>query len=177
MNNRTYTIPGLAGWTFKTSAYGYGLWSANNGPGVAMTSETTAAQIAERVKDTLRLGFGASDDVAEAAAKAILAVDWQTMIRESGTDVQHQTPSLPGWTLRISDLGSGLWYRNGAGVQLTADTSMQEIVDGVRRVLQDSLPPVEIDFQVDEFTRIDFKNLILNAWAPRPAPLLENITN
>lgn len=173
MNNRTYIIPGLDGWTFKTSAYGYGLWSGNGGPGVAVTLETPAAEIAERVKSILWLHSRMSDETAEAGAKAILIVDWQAMIREAGTDVQHQTPSLPGWTLKISDLGSGLWHSSGAGVQLTADTPMSEIVDGVRRALQHSLPPVEIDVQVDEVTRIDFKALISSAWAPRVALLLE----
>ena len=53
---------------------------------------------------------------------------------------------------------------------------MQVITDGVRRILQDSLSPVEIDVQVGEVARIDFRALILNAWTPRAAPLLEGFT-
>ena len=173
MNKRTYLIPGLKNWTFETSDTGYGLWSGNGGPGVAVTSSMPKAEIAERVKGILWMRFGMSDEAAEAGAKATLKVDWQAMIREAGTDVQHQTPCLPGWTLKISDLGSGLWYRNGSGVQLNTDTPVSEIAEGIRRVLQPIVPPVGIDVQANEVMQIDFKALILNAWAPRVAPLLE----
>lgn len=176
MNDRTYTIPGLKDWTFKTSDTGYGLWSGSGGPGVSVTSDMPVTEIAERVKSVLWMRSGMSDEAAETAAKAVLIVDWQAMIQEAGTDVQHQSPSLPGWTLKISDLGSGLWYSSGAGVQITADTPMQEIVEGVRRVLQYSSTPEEIEAAVQEVMRIDFKALISNAWAPKVAPLLENFT-
>ena len=176
MNNRTYLIPGLRNWTFKTSDTGYGLWSGLGTPGVVVTLAMPATLIAARVQEVLWLNFHMSGEAAEMASKAALKVDWQTMMREAGTDVQHQSPSLPGWTLKISDLGSGLWYSSGAGVQITADTPKSEIVDGVRRILQHSLPQVEIDVQVDEVMRIDFAELITNAWAPRVAPLLENTT-
>ena len=175
MNNRTYLIPGLKDWTFKTSDTGYGLWSSNNGPGVAVTADMPATEIAERVKAVIWFSFKVPREVSEAAAKAVLIIDWQAMIREAGTDVQHQSLSLPGWTLRISDLGSGLWYSSGAGVPLIADTPMSEITEGVRLVLH-SLPLVEINATVREVMRIDFKALISNAWAPRPAPLLDGCT-
>lgn len=176
MNDRTYLIPGLIGWTFKTSAYGLGLWSPNGGPGITVTAEMPAAEIAERVKGLIWFNFKVPREVSEAAAKSVLMIDWQTMIQEAGQDVQHQSPALPGWTLKISDLGSGIWYSNGSGVQLTADTSQEEIAAGVRATLQYSLTAEEIQAQVEEFQRIDFKSLILNAWAPQPAPLLEGFT-
>ena len=173
MNNRTYIIPGLKNWTFKTSDTGYGLWSGLGNPGVVVTADMPSIVIAARVQEILWLTFNMSGAAAEVASKAALKVDWQAMIQEAGTDVQHQTPGLPGWTLKISDLGSGLWYSSGAVVQLTADTPRSEIADGVQRILQSSLPSVEIDVQVDEVMRIDFKKLITNAWAPKVAPLLD----
>ena len=176
MNNRTYLMPGLAGWTFKTSDTGYGLWSANDGPGVAVTADMPATEISERVKALIWFNFKVSREVSEAAAKAVLIIDWQAMIREAGTDVQHQTPSLPGWTLRISDVSAGLWHISGAVVQITEDAPISEIAEGVRRVLQHSLPQVEIDVQVDEVMRIDFKALITNAWTAKVAPLLDGCT-
>ena len=174
MNNRTYLIPGLRGWTFKTSDTSFGLWSGSGGPGVAVAADMSAAEIAERVKGIFWLNYKLSNEAAEKASKAALIVDWQAMIQEAGTEVQHQTPALPGWTLKISDLASALWYSNEASIQLTADTPMSEITEGVRRILlQYGLPPVEVDVQVDEFMRIDFKALIMNAWTPKVAPLLE----
>ena len=176
MNNRTYLIPGLRGWTFKTSDTGSGLLSGNGGPGVTVTAGMPVTDIAEQVKSTLWLRSRMSDEVATAAAKAVLIIDWQAMLNEAGTDVQHQTPSLPEWTLRISDVSAGLWHSSGEGVMLTVNTPIQEIADGVRLVLQHSLPPVEIDVQVDEVMRIDFARLIKNAWTPRVAPLLAGCT-
>ena len=176
MNNRTYLIPGLKNWTFKTSDTGSGLLSGNGGPGVTVTAGMPVTDIAEQVKSTLWLRSRMTDEAATATAKAVLIIDWQAMIRDAGTDVQHQTPSLPGWTLKISDVSAGLWHSGGACVPITADTPASEIADGVRRVLQHSLPPVEIDAQVDEVMRIDFKKLITNAWAPRVAPLLAGCT-
>lgn len=173
MNNRIYLIPGLNGWTFKTADTGYGLWSPGGGPGVSVTSDMSATEIADRVKGIFWLNLKLSNEASEEAAKPALKVDWQAMIRESGTDVQHQSPSLPGWTLKISDWGSGLWYSSGAGIQITVDTPVQDIANGVRRVLQPILPPVDIDLQVDVILSIDFRALITNAWAPRVAPLLE----
>ena len=176
MNDRTYIIPGLKGWTFRTSDTGSGLLSGNGGPGITVTAGMTPAEIAEQVKSTLWLRSRMTDEAATDTAKAVLIIDWQAMIREAGTEVQHQTPSLPGWTLKISDLGTWLWHIDGAGVPITADTPMSEITDGVRRVLLPILPPVEIDVQVDEVMRIDFRALILSAWEPRAATLLDGFT-
>ena len=176
MNNRTYLIPGLRGWTFKTSDTGSGLLSGNGGPGVTVTAGMPVTDIAEQVKSTLWLRSRMSDEVATAAAKAVLIIDWQAMLNEAGTDVQHQTPSLPEWTLRISDVSAGLWHSSGEGVMLTVNTPVSVIAEGVRLVLRHSLPPVEVDVQVDEVMRIDFAKLIANAWAPRVAPLLEGCT-
>ena len=176
MNNRIYLIPGLQGWTFKTSDTGYELSTGLGGLGVVVTPDTPVSEIEARVKGVLWLRFRMTDEVATATAKAVLIIDWQAMINEAGTDVQHQTPSLPGWTLKISDVSAGMWHSGGACVPITADTPASEIADGVRRVLQHSLPPVEIDVQVDEVMRIDFKKLITNAWAPKVAPLLAGFT-
>ena len=176
MNQRTYIIPGLKNWTFKTSSTGSGLLSGNGGPGVTVTSGMPVTDIAEQVKSTLWLRSRMTDEVATSTSKAVLIIDWQAMINEAGTDVQHQSPALPGWTLKISDARAGLWHSSGACIQISVDTTMPEIADGVRRVLQHSLPPVEIDAQVDEVMRIDFKKLITNAWAPKVAPLLAGFT-
>ena len=176
MNNRKYLIPGLVGWTFKTSTTSYELYSELGGLGVVVTPDTPVSEIASRVKGVLWLRFRMTDEAAEKAAKAVLIVDWQAMIQEAGTAVQHQSSNLPGWTLTISDSGAWLRYSNDMGVPLTTDTPASVIADGVRRVLQHSLPPVEIDAQVDEVMRIDFARLIKNAWAPKVAPLLAGFT-
>ena len=176
MNNRTYLIPGLKSWIFTTSSTGSGLLSGNGGPGVTVTSAMPVTDIAEQVKSTLWLRSRMTDEVATSTAKAVLIVDWQSMIQEAGTDVQHQTPSLPGWTLRISDVSAGLWHSSGGVVHLRADTSMQKIIVGVRRTLHFSATPEEIEGVVQEVMRIDFAKLITNAWAPRVAPLLEGCT-
>lgn len=174
MNNRIYIIPSLTGWTFRTSSEGYGLWSGNGGPGVSVTSETSVTEIAERVKGILWLHSRMSNEDAESISKEILKLDFKTMIQESGTDIQHQSPRLPGWLLKISDYGSGLWYKNGSGVQLTSDTTMTEIIAGVRLTLKYSATTEETEYVVQEMMKIDFKSLILNAFLPRAALLLEN---
>ena len=176
MNQRKYIIPGLKGWTFSTSDTGSGLLSGNGGPGVTVTAGMPVTDIAEQVKSTLWLRSRMSDEVATATAKAVLIIDWQAMIQEAGTEVQHQTPGLPGWTLKISDSGSGLWHSSGWCVPITADTQASEIADGVRSILQYGAAPDETDAAVDEIMRIDFKKLITNAWAPRVAPLLAGCT-
>lgn len=178
MNNRTFLIPGFINWTFKTSDTGCGLYPPATviDPGLVVTADTPVLEIFSYAQITLWLKFHMSGVEAEKASKAIYSFDWPAMIREAGTDVQHQSPSLPDWTLKISDSGSGLWHSSGASVPVTADTPVQEIADGVRRVLLQSLVPVEVDVQVDEVMRIDFAKLILNAWSPRAAPLLEGFT-
>ena len=176
MNQRTYIIPGLKSWIFKTSTTGYELYSELGGLGVVVTPDTLITEIASRVKGVLWLRFRMTDEAAEKAAKAVLIIDWQAMIQEAGTNIQHQSPSLPGWTLKISDSNAGLWHSSGEKIYFTADTPPSEIADGVRRVLQHSSSPAETDAAVNEVMRIDFKNLITNAWAPKVAPLLAGCT-
>lgn len=176
MNNRTYLLPGFKSWTFKTSDSGCGLHPPTSDTAFLVTADTPVLEISSYVENILWLKFRLQGDAAKTAAKAICSFDWQEMIREAGTDVQHQTPSLPDWTLKISDSGAGLWHNSGASIQITADTSMQVITDGVRQVLQDSLQPMEIEVQVAEIVRIDFRALILNAWRPKVAPLLAGFT-
>ena len=176
MNQRKYIIPGLKGWTFSTSDTGSGLLSGNGGPGVTVTAGMPVTDIAEQVKSTLWLRSRMTDEAATAAAKAVLIIDWQAMIQEAGTDVQHQTPALPGWTLKISDSESWLWHSSGAGFNFAVDTPVLEIAEDVRLVLQHSLSPAEMNATVNEVMRIDFKKLITNAWTPKVAPLLEGCT-
>ena len=176
MNNRTYLIPGLRGWTFKTSDTGYELATELGGMGVVVTPDTPVTEIEARVKGVLWLRFRMSDAAAEKAAKAVLIIDWQAMIRDAGTDVQHQSPSLPGWTLKISDSSSDMWHFSGSCVSITIDTQVSEIAEGVRQILQHNLTAGEVDAAVNEVMRIDFAKLITNAWAPKVAPLLEGCT-
>ena len=176
MNNRIYLIPGVIGWTFKTSDTECTLCYAQGGPSVPISPDFSAKDIASRAQIVLCFSFHESVEASGIATEGMLKIDWQAMIREAGTDVQHQSPGLPGWTLKISDLGTWLWHIAGAGVPITEDTPISEIADAVRRVLLPILPPVEIDVQVDEVMQIDFRALILNAWAPRAAPLLEGCT-
>ena len=174
MNNRTYTIPGLKDVIVKTSDAECGIWFGEKGQGFVLNPVWPAQEIANRVKSVLWFDFGASEKVKNAAHKAALRVDWQAIKSQAGTDVQHTSPSLPGWTLKISDANAVLWHIDGASVRLTADTSMPEITDGVRRVLQHSSTPAEIDAVVDIFEQIDFKRLISIAWVTKFAPLIDD---
>ena len=167
MNNRTYLLPGFRDWTFKTSDASCGLYPPTSDPAFSVTADTPVLEISSYVENILWLKFRMQGDAAKTAAKAIYSFDWQAMVREAGTDVQHQSPSLPGWTLTISDLGSGLSHISGIGIQLTADTPMQEIADCVRHAMQHGATPEETEAAVHEVMRIDFRSLILNAWAPR----------
>ena len=173
MNQRTYIIPGLKDVIVKTSDTECGVWFGEKGQGFVLNPVWPAQEIANRIKSVLWFDFGASEKVKNAAHIAALRVDWQAMIKEAGTDVQHTSPSLPGWTLKISDANAVLLHIDGASVRLTADTPAQEITDGVRRVLQHSSTPAEIDAVVDIFEQIDFKKLISSAWVTKFAPLID----
>ena len=174
MNDRTYKIPGLKGWTFKTSDKGYKLSVGNRGHNAEVTSSTPVSEIAERVKSVMWFGLQTSREVADEARKAVFRVDWQKMMAEAGTDIEHQSPSLPGWLLKISDSNAVLSYYGSEVVKITTNTSMREITDGIRKVLQGSSTPEEIEAVVQIFTPIDFRALILNSWVPKFAPLLDN---
>ena len=86
MSDRKYTIFGLDGWTFKaSSAYGTYLWSPG-GAGIPLTNAMTASDIANSVKGILRQSVLEPDFEAEdAAAQAIMNVDWQAMMHPPET--------------------------------------------------------------------------------------------
>lgn len=172
MNSRTYTIPGLKGWIFKTSTTGCGLWFGNKDREIKVTSAMSTEEIAERVKEVFWFTLRATREATDEAIKTILRVDWQAIISEAGSSVQHQSNELPGWTLKISTEGSGLWHSSGSSVPITADTSMREIKEGVRRVLKDNSTLAETEEAVRVIMQVDFRSLILNAWNPRFAPLI-----
>ena len=176
MNNRTYTIPGLKDVIVKTSDTECGVWFGAKGQGFVLDPVWPAQEIANRVKSVLWFDFGASEKVKNEAHKAALRVDWQAIKSQAGTDVQHTSPSLPGWTLKISDSGTDLWHSSGAGMHLTADTPMQKITADVRSVLHFDSTPAEIDAVVDIFEKIDFKRLISIAWDTKFTPLIEGFT-
>ena len=174
MNERKYTIPGLKDVIVKTSDTECGIWFGLKGQGFVLNPVWPAQEIANRVKSVLWFDFSASEKVKNAAHKAALRVDWQAIKSQAGTDVQHTSPSLPSWTLKISDANAVLLHSDGASVRLTADTPMPEIIEGVRRVLQPISTSQEIDAVVQTFSQIDFKRLISSAWVTKFAPLIDD---
>lgn len=176
MNTRTYLIPGLKGVIVKTSDTECGVWFGSKGQGFVLDPVWPIQEIANRVKSFLWFNFDATEKEKSAVELAVFRVDWEAIKSQAGTDVQHTSPSLPGWTLKISDSDSAICYSSGASLRITADTPTADIVEGVQRILQPHLPPVEIDAQADVFAQIDFRRLILTAWAPRFTPLIEGFT-
>ena len=83
MSELKYTLPGLDAWTFKTSGYGGMLWH-RGGAGVEVNGFMTSEQIAEQVKAVLRQTVVEPDVAAEeAAAQAVMLIDWQAMLYPS----------------------------------------------------------------------------------------------
>ena len=104
MSDRKYTIPNLDGWTFKKSdAYGAYLWSPG-GAGIPFVSAMTATYIADSVKNILRQSVLEPDFEAEdAAAQAIMNVDWQAMMHPPDTLVAPLLNAVPVAAVRKED--------------------------------------------------------------------------
>ena len=96
MSDKKYTIPNLDGWTFKVSAsYGTYLWSPG-GAGIPFTSAMTATDIADSVKNILRQSVLKPDlDAEDAAAQAIMNVDWQALMHPPETLVAPLLNAVP----------------------------------------------------------------------------------
>ena len=96
MSERKYTIQNLDGWTFKTSAsYGTYLWSPG-GAGIPLNSAMTATDIANSVKNILRQsGLEPDFEAEDAAARAVMNVDWQAMMHPPETLVAPLLNAVP----------------------------------------------------------------------------------
>ena len=86
------------------------------------------------------------------------------------SDRKYILPGMADWTLAVSDYGSNLWHKGGAGFPVNVNTSPQEIVEGLKDRLRGiTATPDEAVF--DAVLNIDWQAML----GPQPAfvaPLL-----
>lgn len=66
------------------------------------------------------------------------------------SDKKYSLPGMPDWSFDISYRGSAmLWHKGNSGVPVTANTSAQEIVENIKKILRGStFTPDEAAFEL-----------------------------
>ena len=90
------------------------------------------------------------------------------------SDRKYTLPGMPDWSFRPPML----WHKGGAGFEVTAATSAQDIADGVKKILRKTtLTPDDAAYEVVAQAAMNINwQAILNPYVPLIAPLLNAAT-